>query len=337
MTINLLIILCQILLSTHAALVIEVQPSRIQPGLTNNLVINCSITDNKVPQMLKIYSLALARVISSDNDTLEELIVLNYNENNSSLKTNRVPEGSVGFNDASHISLSWPNPSYRDANRYKCEARGLSHNFNKISAAAYLSVETDVPDIKGLVDELFHLRKESYQTVNALKEVQERCRPQNDASDKSVNKLIAQQQLSMTSLFYSSNQYKGRRYYLSRRQASVEINIAQATCVLYGGYLAEIDHNDEFNYIVNFIKPISAIDSSFSCVYSGIMDPELDGVWTYMNSKNTSSYLPWGSGEPQRNSHFNCLCLEKSYNWRYNDLPCYYSDSLRYLCEVPVE
>ncbi|KAK6991312.1 fibrinogen-related protein K2 precursor, partial [Biomphalaria glabrata] len=229
MTINLLVILCQILVSTHAALVIEVQPSRIQPGLTNNLVINCSITDNKVPQMLKIYSLALSRVISSDNDTLEELIVLNYNENNSSLKTSKVPEGSVGFNDASHISLSWPNPSYRDANRYKCEARGLSHNFNKISAAAYLSVETDVPDIKGLVDELFHLRKESYRTVNALKEVQERCRPQNDALDKSVNKLIAQKQMSMKSLFYSSNQYKGRRYYLSRRHASVEINIAQAT------------------------------------------------------------------------------------------------------------
>uniref|UniRef100_A0A2C9M0S3 C-type lectin domain-containing protein n=1 Tax=Biomphalaria glabrata TaxID=6526 RepID=A0A2C9M0S3_BIOGL len=335
MTAYLLFILCQLLTVTHAALVIDVQPSRIQPGLTNNLVVNCSITDNKVPQMLKINSLVLSRVTSTDNDTIEELIILNYNESNNTSKTSKNPKGSIGFNGASYVSLTWPNPSYRDASKYKCEARGLSTSFNKISAAAYASVETDEPDIRSLVDELLHLRKETYETSNSLKEVKQKYASLNEVLQKSVNKLNAEKQVSKKSFFIASNVFQGKRYYMSRKQASNDINKAQATCAFYGGYLVEIDTTDEYTFIVNFIKSVSANDSTFSCVYNGLMDPENDGIWTHVFTKKDSKFLPWGKGEPQNQADYNCMCLEKSYNWRYNDLPCYYADVLRYLCEIP--
>ncbi|XP_055884248.1 uncharacterized protein LOC106065543 isoform X1 [Biomphalaria glabrata] len=335
MTAYLLFVLCQLLTVTQAALVIDVQPSRIQPGLTNNLVVNCSITDNKVPQMLKINSLVLSRVTSADNDTIEELIILNYNESNNTSKTSKNPKGSIGFNGASYVSLTWPNPSYRDASKYKCEARGISTSFNKISAAAYASVETDEPDIRSLVDELLHLRKETYETSNSLKEVKQKYASLNEVLQKSVNKLNAEKQLSKNSFFIASNVFQGKRYYMSRKQASNDINKAQATCAFYGGYLVEIDTTDEYTFIVNFIKSVSANDSTFSCVYNGLMDPENDGIWTHVFTKKDSKFLPWGKGEPQNTADYNCMCLEKSYNWRYNDLPCYYTDVLRYLCEIP--
>uniref|UniRef100_A0A2C9MA18 C-type lectin domain-containing protein n=1 Tax=Biomphalaria glabrata TaxID=6526 RepID=A0A2C9MA18_BIOGL len=323
------------MISLSKALVIDVQPSRIKPGLTNNLVVNCSVTDNKVPQMLKINSLVLSRVSPSDKNSFEELIILNYDLKNSSVQSVNVPEGSIGINGASHISLTWPNPSYRDASKYKCEARGISSHFNKLSATAYASVEADEPAISSLVDQIVHLRKETYDAANALREVKEKYTSLNEVLQKSVNKLNNEKQLSLNSFFYSSNLFQGSRYYLSRRQAYNEIRIAQAACVFYGGYLAEIDTTDEYNFIVNFIKSISVNDSSFSCVYNGLMDPENDGIWTHISSRKDSKFLPWGKGEPQNQADLHCQCLEKGYNWRYNDVPCFYANTLRFLCELP--
>ncbi|KAK0065037.1 hypothetical protein Bpfe_005595 [Biomphalaria pfeifferi] len=322
-------------LATRAALVIDVQPTRIQPGLTHNLVVNCSITENKIPLMLKINSLVLSRFASSDNTSFEELIILNYNENKSTLKTSKVPEDSIGINGASYISLTWPNPSYQEASRYKCEARGISTSFNKISAAAYASVETDEPDTKSLVDELLHLRKETYETSNSLKEVKQKYTSLNEVLQKSVNKLNAEKQLSKNYIFTASNVFQGKRYYISRKQASNEINNAQGTCAFYGGYLAEIDTTEEYTFIVNFIQSVSTTDSTFSCVYNGLTDPEKDGIWSHVFSKKDSKFLPWGNGEPQNHADHRCICLEKSYNWRYNDINCYYGEALRFLCEIP--
>nr|KAI8754964.1 hypothetical protein BgiMline_013430 [Biomphalaria glabrata] len=333
-----LFLICQLIIATQAALVIDVQPSRIKPGLTNSLVVNCSITDNKVPQMLKIYSLVLSRVSPSRNDSFEELIILNYNDRNSSLKSSNVPEGSIGINGASHISLTWPNPSYRDANKYRCEARGLSTNFNKISATAYASVETDEPSIKSLVDELLLLRKETYYTANSFKEVKQKYTSLNEDLQKSVNKLSTEKQLSKNSLFHASNQSQGRRYYLSRRQYSNEVNQAQATCLYYGGYLAEIDTTDEYTFVVNFLKLLLANDSRIDFVLTGLMDPENDGIWTHIHSKKDSKFLPWAKDEPKNQVNNNCLWLDRGNNWLYRTFPCYINgDNFRFLCEIPEE
>ncbi|KAI8773585.1 Neurocan core protein [Biomphalaria glabrata] len=332
MLVSLLIVLCQLLSVAHNALVIEVQPSRIQPGLTDGLVINCSVTENKIPQMMKIYSLVLSRVQASNKDSFEELIILNYNERISTLNTSNVPEGSSGMNGASHITLTWPNPSYRDASRYKCEARGLSTSFNKISATAYASVETDEPDIRSLVDELLHLRKETYETSNSLKEVKQKYTSLNNGLQKAVKKLIREKDQAKKSLFHVSPVFQGRRYYLSRRQASNEIYVAQSTCAFFGGYLAEIDSSEEHSFIANFVNQIK--DLPFGAAYIGLT--ENNGVWTNIYSKNDSTFLPWGHSEPNNHEKNEfCVVLERATNWRYNDISCYYNDILRYLCEIP--
>ncbi|KAK0065024.1 hypothetical protein Bpfe_005582 [Biomphalaria pfeifferi] len=162
--------------------------------------------------MMKIYSLVLSRVQALDKDSFEELIILIYNKRNSTLNTSNVPEGSSRMNGASHITLTWPNPSYRDASRYKCEARGISTSFNKISATAYASVETDKPDIRSLVDELLYLREETYETsLNSLKEVKQKYTSLKNGLQKAVRKLIREKDQTKKSLVHVSPVFQGRR------------------------------------------------------------------------------------------------------------------------------
>ncbi|KAH9490799.1 hypothetical protein Btru_043822 [Bulinus truncatus] len=329
-----------ILLNTQlvkTALVIEVQPSRIQPGLTKDLIVNCSITDNKIPQMLKILSLILSRE-TPDVDDYEELVVLKYNRfNNSTVTDSKLPDGSSSINGASYISLTWPHPTYRDASKYKCEAQGISTLFSKLTATAYASVISDEPDIKALVQEIYELRKETYQTREYLEELKDKYGHLNNIFINSVTALQNQRDISKEFLFYASAPYKGKRYYLSKQQVTFQLGIAQSTCALYGGYLAEIDNSEEFLFVRNFLNNFTIAMS----VFVGLTDLGHEGVWSSIHSKHDPIFVPWYTGEPNNGLGYDCAYMERSYEWRYADLPCYHIDTSsstpRYLCEMEEE
>ncbi|KAH9502950.1 hypothetical protein Btru_072447 [Bulinus truncatus] len=73
-------------------------------------------------------------------------------------------------------------------------------------------------------------------------------------------------------LFKRSEVYNGHRYYLSQQDPIGRSEQSMATCVLYGGYLAEIDDVDEFNFTKTFIKQFSG----FKIVLIGRADDEAE-------------------------------------------------------------
>ncbi|KAK6982337.1 hypothetical protein BgiMline_017710, partial [Biomphalaria glabrata] len=133
-------------------------------------------------------------------------------------------------------------------------------------------------------------------------------------------------------LFNRSDVYNGRRYYLSQQEPTCRSEEAMATCVLYGGYLAEIEDLDEFNFIKIFVQKFSG----FRIVLIGATDNAEEEVWRYRtNDTLVPSFLvksrKWGTSA-------NCLYLSDDSGWLAVDDSCYYTYPLyptRYLCEIP--
>ncbi|KAK0061924.1 fucolectin-7, partial [Biomphalaria pfeifferi] len=133
-------------------------------------------------------------------------------------------------------------------------------------------------------------------------------------------------------LFKRSDVYKGRRYYLSQQDPISRSEEAMATCVLYGGYLAEIEDMDEFNFIKIFVQKFSGI----RLILIGATNYAEQEVWRYRtNNTLVPSFLnqsrKWGT-------YANCLYLLDDLGWLAVDDLCFYTYApypTRYLCEIP--
>ncbi|KAH9523257.1 hypothetical protein Btru_066218 [Bulinus truncatus] len=133
-------------------------------------------------------------------------------------------------------------------------------------------------------------------------------------------------------LFEVSDVYRGRRYYLNTRTYYWTANDAHFRCHMYGGYLAEIDDADEFDFVRNFL--ILKAQKFYEIVIGGSDEAE-EGKWRYVYSNRPVPYFNWTVGQPDAGRSANNLCF-----WR--DLKYYMSDCIMlltydwsYLCEIP--
>ncbi|KAI8790140.1 fucolectin [Biomphalaria glabrata] len=144
-----------------------------------------------------------------------------------------------------------------------------------------------------------------------------------------LEKLKSRLDSSKLWLFKRSDVYKGRRYYLSQQEPTCRSEEAMATCVLYGGYLVEIEDLDEFNFIKIFIQKFSG----FRLILIGATDNAQEEDWRYRtNNTLVPSFLV------QSRKFGNCLYLYDGSGWLALDDLCYYTAPqypARFLCEIP--
>ncbi|XP_055869254.1 uncharacterized protein LOC106053156 [Biomphalaria glabrata] len=141
-------------------------------------------------------------------------------------------------------------------------------------------------------------------------------------------------QKPIESLFIGSSPFKGRRYWLTRKSYSILITDAETMCLRYGGYLLEIDSQDEFNFVRTFIQK----NSAFTCVYTGGTDSLSENIWVHRFSLLKMKALNWHKGEP--NNHVkeeHCECFFKAYNYFMNDCKCDFErhGNCGFICEIP--
>uniref|UniRef100_A0A2C9M192 C-type lectin domain-containing protein n=1 Tax=Biomphalaria glabrata TaxID=6526 RepID=A0A2C9M192_BIOGL len=141
-------------------------------------------------------------------------------------------------------------------------------------------------------------------------------------------------QKPIESLFIGSSPFKGRRYWLTRKSYSILITDAETMCLRYGGYLLEIDSQEEFNFVRTFIQK----NSAFTCVYTGGTDSLSENIWVHRFSLLKMKALNWHNGEP--NNHVkeeHCECFFKAYNYFMNDCKCDFErhGNCGFICEIP--
>lgn len=225
--------------------------------------------------------------------------------------TTATATGHMGLFHDPYLALEWTNPSAHESGFYQCTANGM--------------------------DEVGHLAKAS-KSVQVTSASGPGTAANNSATnsdlqikiDELTNRVLSLEKTKLR-LFNISEEFNGSKYYLSS-QFWKNVDVAEALCQVYGGYLAEINNAAEYGFIKNFLNPFLGVDR----VLVGASDELTEGQWYYRYSKHTVMFTNWNTGEPNTDSN-DCMILYGFNDWKMQDFPCYDDDQelQRYfLCEI---
>ncbi|KAH9514408.1 Tetranectin [Bulinus truncatus] len=108
---------------------------------------------------------------------------------------------------------------------------------------------------------------------------------------------------------------------------------ANHVCSFYGGFLAEIENQSEYDGVVNVLNT----QTNFTdCVWIGINDEAKEGEFVYTHSKRPA-YTVWMSGEPNKGKDENCAWIDIKVRGEYKkmyDAGCIYHKHCQIMCQL---
>ena len=180
--------------------------------------------------------------------------------------------------------------------------------------------------------ELNRTKSELFQTKSVLSQTQSELNATRQQLEISENASTTSTNISHE--FDYATAYNNHIYLLSNKRPLI-FKACQSTCGGLGGYLVEIDSQDEFSHLTGFLSD-QHLGSEW--VVLGITDAGTEGHWTYMTSGGSAQVLEWGPRQPSDGTAENCAFLS-TYNMKMYDVSCLtpvISHIGRFLCEVPV-
>ena len=114
---------------------------------------------------------------------------------------------------------------------------------------------------------------------------------------------------------------------------SYNVTTFQQTCANYEGYLVEINGQNEWNAVVNFLKH-QGPSLSVPNVIIGHHDVGHAGNYTSMTTNRPLSNH-WSRGQP--NGHDHCVMIDTHFGM--NDIPCVGTQSnnnRKFMCEIKI-
>ncbi|XP_013063217.2 uncharacterized protein LOC106052396 [Biomphalaria glabrata] len=114
--------------------------------------------------------------------------------------------------------------------------------------------------------------------------------------------------------------YDRHQYYLSEIRG-LSSDKANKFCESQGGYLVEINDEDEFVAIVNFLKDKNIDD--YASVYIGGTDAAEESKWVFQHSNKEVDFFKWDAGEPNNLGGEDCMVLRNIPSGiAMNDISC---------------
>ncbi|KAK0065199.1 angiopoietin-2, partial [Biomphalaria pfeifferi] len=135
-------------------LIINVQPEILSPVFTSQLVINCSVTNNQVPNIDIIKSVSLSRY----NETIKDFyVLLSLDTQTFNLQQFvQFRHAQVSFGNQ-FVSLTVYNPVQSDAQAYRCNIDGDNSVQKNASMKAKKEVRYE-PNVSALIQEITRLK-----------------------------------------------------------------------------------------------------------------------------------------------------------------------------------
>ncbi|GFR89927.1 C-type lectin 11 [Elysia marginata] len=117
-----------------------------------------------------------------------------------------------------------------------------------------------------------------------------------------------------------------KMYFVTKTEAPFDILAADSFCGQFGGYLAEIDDEEEYKFIVNFLWKVGG-----HAFMTGGYDINREKHWVYWRSGKPVEYLRWSESNPDNYRGVED-CMEISLSrGGFNDVDC--KSSKKFLCE----
>ncbi|GFR86643.1 C-type lectin [Elysia marginata] len=279
----------------------------------------------------------------------------------------RIEEGP---SEISVLILSWNSPTKLYRNTYKCVANGITRKGEATSLASTVKLEQvggggcchKMDSVSSHLQHLAEVTQETasdssrkvdlissrlqrltevvQETANISKEVVSQVQGQDHKMLELESKLDA---VHLTTRFLStlmtidrtkydvSPVYKETLYLATRQPKVFNIVADNEACQQQGGYLAEIDDDEESRFVFNFAKAMGGSD----IFMTGGNDIDEEGKFVFFHSKKSvPQQLTWLRGQPDDYKRKEDCMHFWITRGGLNDTPC--TSNSKYICEVPL-
>ena len=243
------------------------------------------------------------------------------------------------------LVLSWNSATNLYRNSYKCLANGINRKGEATSVSSTVTVQVlgdsaCCQNIDLVSSELGRLIK-AVQATNTSTEVVEQVQGLSEKLLELEAKLktfhlstrVVSTLLTIDKTKYDASRvYKDRIYLASRQVKEFDIAADNRTSQVQGGYLVELDDNEELQFVMNFSKSVGGTD----IFMTGGSDIEKESVFTYFHSKTpVPPELTWIPGQPDDyNGREDCMHIWLKHGG-LNDTVCKLQ-VVKYICEIPL-
>jgi len=302
--------------SVSGDVTLSATPDRVTTGLTKALAVNCSVTLDSDPDMATVMSIIVSKNDNSGaNRGYVELAALASSNqvDNKFPSLGAVASGAIHPLNDSYLALEWTYPSDDVSGLYMCQVYGMDADGHPVVKTTITSVSKEDAEVNVV--------------LQRLKELEVKLDERNGCCSKMHQRV----QHANAALFEATSDiFNGKRYAMSTLTLT---NIAASSfkCRLSGGYLAEIDNEEEFNFVKKFIDQH---DAKSKYVALGGTDEHHEGNWTSLESGQPLNFTKWYLTNPDGGKNENCIYLAKQFTSMF-DWVCDYPSEQKFLCEIP--
>ncbi|XP_059146630.1 uncharacterized protein LOC131934586 [Physella acuta] len=325
-----IVIVCIGSLSTASGIRMEAAPSHINIGVTRYLNVRCSTTRGDDSSMESLMSLIISRSKTSQDKDFQELASMTtftpMVQIKDVLEVNMTASGNIDNNEQSYIDLVWEYPDVTKIGVYKCEAHGVDHTGHPAYVNTTVVVSSTHPDCEPVLEQVKTQAAVIEQLTSKVDNLTSTARELNQQLKQLLGK-------DLTSIYKISPGYNGKIYLFSVKYNTLSAGNSAVVCNTFGGYLVEIDSEQEYNFIIQNLPA----NEGYSFFYVGATDFGHENVWIYVHTNTSVTYLNWRPGDPDGRNVQNCLTLFTP-TWLMADAECSYtreSLNMGYICEVP--
>ncbi|KAH9525157.1 hypothetical protein Btru_000503 [Bulinus truncatus] len=355
LAVNVINVLCLLLLLITLAdceVSVTSTPSKLVAGLTSSLDVRCSYKPSGGNNPSALVSLILSR--SNNGTGFDDLASINVFLGNkvSIFATEPVTgTGAINSGGESFLNLHWDSPPESVAGIYKCSAQGPDNVGHNVMVDNTTNVQYTLPDQDVLLvkiqemDTLLRLLQDrivgmndnwvtDYAILNSNITQVETCCYNNAMRLNSVVAQAMQTEINhrnlllylKPTLFFDSN--SNSTYLMSKGEFN-DVVSAENLCHAYNGYLAEINGEDEYNFIKNdLLRNLTGV------FYTYVGVTNVNGQWLYRQSGRPVDYLNWAANEPKSGPENSCMFLESSLDWQMSAYKCASNNPIHALCEI---
>ncbi|XP_005097793.1 uncharacterized protein LOC101854408 [Aplysia californica] len=297
-----------------AVLDLHTSPNEIQPCTDLQVTIACSFFDHNSTEYSRLVSMTISQ-LGQTSSAVDLASVDSFS--GSQVHTRDVPGVSVTGNITStategHLVLNYPVLHLGEGGHFVCESTSIDYFGHAHQETATATVEQITPD------------ENPGNTISTI--------------ILSEFKRLLEKRDYLTPGYYSydenevaaSGTHEGHTYLASKEALSYEI--AWLKCAQKGGYLAEINTQEEYNFVTGFLKNATQDHLPHGLRYfitGGIVNGT---TFHFRRHPEDPMYIVWAYYEPGYNDT-PCLSLDKE-NFKFADTVCANTD-VSSLCELP--
>jgi len=240
-----------------------------------------------------------------------------------------------GMGGNTFISYQWMYPSSQVKGQYQCTVHGMDKLGHPVMSTTQATVEENTVDIDSVLTRLKGCEKSKDQLQTELTATKSQLTVTETQLNSTQQELLQSNQTleRLNHRFLQHGTVHNNHVYFTSDQQPANVTLFQQQCREKGGYLVEINDENEYQFLKTYLTSLNHTDSQL--YYLGMTDQGHAGRWTYITSGSDVTFTKWFGSPPGDSVNKHCAAWAPSIGLGWIEIDCVNNHAIfRYVCEV---